>query len=191
LNTGRLGIGELDENGQVVSGFDANDAHTGYAFKLEATAPLGPLELALQALYASGDRADDVVHNRFITPQGLLGTEGFWAYTHIFTANPPSDVNDLAVEIGNDGAGLVTVQGRIRAPLHRRVDLELSSGWFQSAHRRNGSRDMGVEIGGLTSVAVSEGLSLDVGAAGAFLGEFFDPDADDLFEVFTRLQFQY
>ena len=43
----------------------------------------------------------------------------------------------------------------------------------------------------MVSLGVAEGLSLDVGAAGAFLGTFFARDADDLFEIFTRLQFQY
>ena len=43
----------------------------------------------------------------------------------------------------------------------------------------------------MASVALAEGLGLDVGLAGAFLGDFFGPDADDLYEAFSRLQFQY
>lgn len=191
LNVGQLGIGELDADGKVVSGFDRNDSHAGYAFKVEAARSLAALRLALQSLYSSGDSRDAEVKSRFATPQGLFGTEGYWAYTHIFTANGPSDVNDLAVELGNGGAGLVTVQGLASMPLHERVTGQLSAGWFQASRSRNGSRDMGTEVGAMTTIALAEGLNLDVGIAGAFLGEFFGPETDDLFEVFTRFQFQY
>jgi len=39
--------------------------------------------------------------------------------------------------------------------------------------------------------SIAEALSLDVGAAGAFLGEFFGSNPDRLYEVFTRFQFHY
>ena len=191
LNAGRLGIGELDDDGKVVSGFDRSDSHVGYATKGEVRSSLGPVRVNLQSLYASGDREDGGVQDRFVTPEGLFRTEGYWAYTHIFTANGPSDVNDLGVELGNGGAGLLTVQGRASAQLSPRVGAQLSGGWFQAAESRNGSRDMGTEVGAMATIAVAEGLALDVGAAGAFLGNFFAQGSDDLFEIFTRLQFQY
>jgi hypothetical protein len=191
LNVGHLGIGELDDEGRVVSGFETDDAHTGYALKLETARVLGPATLALQSLYASGDPADDRVHDRFVTPQGLFRTQGYWAYTHLFTANPPSDVNDLGLEIGNRGAGLLTVQGRLGVPLHRRVGLEVAGGWFQGARRRNRSRTLGTEVATMVTFVVAEGMTLDVGGARAFLGDFLAPGADDLFEIFTRLQLQY
>lgn len=191
VNVGRLGIGVLDDGGRVVSGFDRSDAHSGYALKLEVSRPAGPCAVAVQSLYASGDRDDGTIRDRFVTPQGLFRTEGYWAYTHLFTANPPSDVNDLAVELGNGGAGLLTIQGRVRTELRPRLGLEVSSGWFQAARPRNGSRRMGAEVGAMCSFAVAEGLLLDIGAAGAFPGSFFPRGAAALFEVFTRLQFQY
>lgn len=190
VNVGRLGEGELDGEGQVLSGFETNDGHTGYAFKLEASHPLGPLELSLQALFSSGDSADDV-EGRFVTLQGLFRTEGYWAYTHLFTANPASDVNDLAVELGNGGAGLWTLQGRGRLPIVEWLSAEVFAGWFRASRSRIGSRDMGIEVGALLSFLVGKGFRLDVGSAGAFLGDFFGRDAEDLYEVFVRIQYEF
>ncbi|GIW57054.1 MAG: hypothetical protein KatS3mg082_3458 [Nitrospiraceae bacterium] len=189
-NVGRLGIGVLDEEGKVVSGFDCGDAHAGYAFKLEVRQTVGPFDAALQSLYSSGD-PEQTIRDRFVTPQGLLRTEGYWAYTHLFTANPPSDVNDLAIELGNGGAGLLTLQARAATRLHPGLGMEVAGGWFRAARTRNGSRDIGGEIAAMFSFDVATGLVLDVGVAGALLGDFFAPRADDLFEAFTRLQFQY
>ena len=192
LNTGNLGIGELDSSGQVLSGFRDGDAHTGYALKLEATRQIGRGSVAVQAFYTTGDSGDGSrIHNRFVTPEGILGTEGYWAYTHLLTANGPSDVSDLGLEIGNGGAGLMTVQGRVRAPLHERVRGELFGGWFRAGRARRTGHSLATEVGAMASVALAEGLGLDVGLAGAFLGDFFGPDADDLYEAFSRLQFQY
>ena len=191
LNTGRLGIGVLDDAGRVVSGFDRSDAHRGYAFKAEAARTIGPVRASVQLLYSSGDRDEATIEDRFVSPEGLFGTEGYWAYTHIFTANGPSDVNDLAVELGNAGAGILTLQGRLTTLLHPRLRGELFGGWFRATHSRNSSRDMGSEIGAMGTFSIAEALSLDVGAAGAFLGEFFGSNPDRLYEVFTRFQFQY
>ncbi len=190
LNVGRLGVGTLDGNGNVVAGFDSSDSHTGYAFKLEAAHPVGPVELSLQTLYSSGD-AGGRTDGRFTTVQGLVGTEGYWAYNHIFTSNPPSDVNDLAVDLGNGGAGLWTVQGRARIPILEWLRAELTAGWFQATRSRGGSRDMGVEVAGALTVTVAEGFQLDVGTAGAFLGDFYGQGAEDLYEIFVRGQFQF
>jgi len=82
--------------------------------------------------------------NRFNTIQGLVGTQGYWAYTHIFTANGPSDVNDFGLDIRNmrlgSGAGLITAQVKLSVPLYKLVGLELESGAFWSAKKRAGAK---------------------------------------------------
>lgn len=189
VNVGRLGEGTLDDEGHVVSGYRTNDGHTGFAVKLEASHPVGASELSVQTLYSSGDPEDDV-QGRFVTPQGLLGTQGYWGYTHLFTANPPSDVNDLGLELGNAGAGLFTLQGRARVPLLEQLRGEVAAGWFLAPEERNGTRDMGVEVGGLLTWTIHDSFQIDFGGAGAFLGEFLGVGAESLYEVFTRIQFQ-
>jgi hypothetical protein len=190
LNVGRLGQGTLDEDGQVASGFETNDGHTGLAVKIEASHPIGASEVSLQALYSTGDRENEV-QDRFVTPQALVGTQGYWAYTHLFTANPPSDVNDLGLDLDNSGAGLLTVQGRVRIPLLEWLRAETTAGLFLGAEERNDSRELGVEVAGLLTFVAGKGFQIDVGSAGAFLGSFFGPGAEDLYEVFARIQYQF
>ena len=192
VNTGDLGTGILDANGAVISGFTDADAraHTGMAFRLEAEKPLGNVNVKAQVVHTSGD-SDGEVDNRFATPQALFGTSGYWGYTHIFTANAPSDVNDFGIDIGNRGAGLTTAQLAGGLRLHPRLNLDLATAWFRASEARNAGRDMGYEFAGNLRVHLSGPLHLDVGAAIANLGSFFGNDPTRLYEVFSRLQLQY
>jgi hypothetical protein len=131
------------------------------------------------------------VDQRFVTPMGLFGTSGYWAYTHIFTPNGPSDVNDLGVEIGNRGAGLLTAQVQAGFPIGSRAGVDVAVGWFRAAESRNGSRDMGSEVSGTFRTQLAAPLRLDAGAAVAALGDFFASDADTVYELFSRLQLQF
>ncbi len=47
-NFAQLGEGELDANGNVISGFDHNDAHTGFAIKFELLQQIGRLNVAFR-----------------------------------------------------------------------------------------------------------------------------------------------
>lgn len=162
----------------------------GLAVKLEGGIPLGPGKLSILGIHATGDK-EGRVDDRFVTVQEIVGTQGYWAYTHLFTANGPSDVNDLGLRIGNSGAGLVTVQGKYDFPIVKRLDGQTAVGWFRAAHARNNSSNLGVEVSGMLTLNMAKYLNLQVGAAYAFLGDFFGLDADDLFEVFSRFQLQF
>ncbi len=201
--SGKVGI--ADVNGFLIlnAGRDFKESgvagdHTGFAFKLEGSIPLGSGKLSLLGLYATGD-AEGTIDKRFVTPQEIAGTQGYWAYTHLFTANGPSDVNDLGVRIGNSGAGLLTLQAKYEFPLMPRLSGQAVVGWFQAAEARartDGvravrSRDMGTELSGMLTLSVMKGLNLQAGAAYARLGEFFGPRTDNLYEVFTRFQLQF
>jgi hypothetical protein len=201
LNTGELGRGALAADGTVLGGFtdDVAQDHTGWAFRAEAEKPFGAALLKGQVLWTSGDRAFDdngsgqgaFIDRRFVTPMGLFGASGYWGYTHIFTANGPSDVNDLGLEIGNQGAGLFTAQVLGRVPLDDRFSLEGVGAWFRAAESRRAGRDMGYEFSGMLRARLSGPLYLDAGVASAGLGDFFGRDADRIHEVFCRLQLQY
>jgi hypothetical protein len=191
LNTGDLGVGTLDPDGTVASGFtdETAESHTGQALRIEGQQPLGSVDVKLQLVYTSGDEDGDI-DQRFVTPQGLFGTSGYWGYTHIFTANGPSDTNDLGLEIGNDGAGLTSLQTQAAWPLSERSTLTFAAGYFRAVEERNGSRDMGLELAGMLTTRIGGPLVLDFGLAGAELGDFFADEADTLYEVFARLQLQ-
>ena len=190
VNFGSLGLGTLNPDGTVAGGFDTSDDFVGFAAKVAGTTKLGDVGLRAQLIHTSGD-GNGRVDRRFVTPQGLFGTLGYWGFTHIFTPNGPSDVNDLALEIGNGGAGLWTVQGLCTVPLCGAAEFHLSGGWFEADRARNGSRSMGWEVDAMVHTELATALILDVGVAHADLGGFYGAGADDLYEAFTRFQLQF
>jgi hypothetical protein len=192
MNTGDLGTGVLDPDGTVSSGFTSADAHshTGTAFRIEAAKRVVRIDVKAQLVHTTGD-SDGEVDKRFDTPMALFGTSGYWGYTHMFTANGPSDVNDLGVDIGNRGAGLTTAQLMGSVPLHPLLNLDVSTGWFHAGEPRNADRGMGYEIAANLRTHLSGPLNLDTGVALAHLGRFFGTDPETSYEVFSRLQLQY
>ncbi|MDR4471509.1 MAG: hypothetical protein MRJ92_02290 [Nitrospira sp.] len=70
--------------------------HTGYSGKFEGS--VDRADDLLFALYASGDKAGHT-SDQFTTPEAILGTNGYWGYSHIFNANAPGDVNDFTASI--------------------------------------------------------------------------------------------
>lgn len=170
-----------------------SDEHTGYAVKAEGSIPLGPAKGFLLFIYTTGDDPGKV-DKRFTTIQNFVGTQGYWAYTHLFTANGPSDVNDLGVRIDNGGLGLLTLQGKLSSPIVARLSGDLIAGFFQAAKEKvaGGGKNMGTELAGMLTFEVSNNLNLQAGVASAFLGDdFFGANADDLYEVFSRFQLQF
>ncbi|HWP90995.1 MAG TPA: hypothetical protein VNN20_02190 [Thermodesulfobacteriota bacterium] len=202
-----LNVGEFDQPTSLPSGLTIPEgSHQGVAFKGEGVVPLtdlpyGPLLLSGLFIFATGDE-EGKMDNRFNTIEGLVGTEGYWAYTHIFTANGPSDVNDFGLDIGNtrlgSGAGLLTAQVKLNLPLHRLIRLELESGSFWSAKKRAGANYMGTEVGGMFTFPIVRPLNVNIGFAYARLGNFFesliaeDQQLDrNIYELFSRIQLEF
>lgn len=202
-----LNVGKFDQPTSLPSGLTIPEgSHQGVAFKGEGIVPIidfpsGPLLLSGLLIFATGDE-EGKMDSRFNTIEGLVGTEGYWAYTHIFTANGPSDVNDFGLDIGNtrlgSGAGLLTAQVKLNLPLYRLIGLELESGTFWSAKKRAGANYMGTEVGGMFTFPIVRPLKVNIGFAYARLGNFFDSliFADqklekNIYEVFSRIQLQF
>lgn len=187
LNSGRIGTGLTGNN------------HTGYSGKFEGSIPIGSTTFNLFALYASGDKAGQT-SNQFTTPEAILGTNGYWGYSHIFNANAPGDVNDFGVNLNNGGAGLMTVQAQLKFPIMPRLTGTLESAYFAAARSRDfgsrgGSSYMGTETGAMVTYNIAKNLNLDVGAAHAFMGDFLANRTQatgverSIYEVFTRFQY--
>jgi hypothetical protein len=182
--------------GMINAGELNDESHTGVAAKLEAKFPIKNSSLSAQVIYTSGDDEGEV-KNQFVTMQSLVGTEGYWAYTHILTANGPSDVNDLALDIGNargflDRAGLFTAQAKLDVPaIEDKLRLQIVAGYFQASKERNGTTSMGTEIGGHLTWKVAGHLHCETGVAYAALGDFLDKGTKNLYEVFSRLQLEF
>ncbi|NOY69918.1 MAG: hypothetical protein GXP53_10620 [Deltaproteobacteria bacterium] len=194
--SGALDIDSLELNGFIClnSGHYGTSDNTGTAVKLEAGIPMGEVKLDLMAIYTSGDREGKTAH-RFRTVQGIFGTEGYWAYTHIFTPNGPSDVNDMGIGIDNGGKGITTAQARLTAPLSERLTGEFVLGWFTTTKENAaGDSTMGTEVSAMGTYALAKDLSLQLGAAYAFLGDFYktgNDEPENLYEIFSRLQLQF
>ncbi len=187
LNSGRIGTGVTGNN------------HTGYSTKFEGAVSIGPATFNLFALYASGDK-QGYTSNQFTTPEAILGTNGYWGYSHIFNANAPGDVNDFGINLNNGGAGLWTVQGQLQFPIVPKLSGTLESGYFAAARSREfgtrgGSAYMGTEVGGMLTYNIAKNLNLDIGVANAFMGNFLANRTQatgvvqDIYEVFTRFQY--
>jgi hypothetical protein len=183
----------LNLNGFLLMNTGKNNeaAHTGFALNAEAILTVKKSSISLKSIFTTGDKSQEV-NNRFITPTELFRTAGFWGYTHIFTANGPSDVNDLGLEIGNAGAGLLTVQAKLDFPVYlEKISGQLAGGWFQSTESRNQSKNMGFETSAMINYAFLKYFSLDLGLAYANMGKFYSAESKNLFEAFSRLQFTW
>ncbi|TAK42955.1 MAG: hypothetical protein EPO28_06620 [Saprospiraceae bacterium] len=167
------------------------ETHTGQAFKLGISALAGKGSFELLGLLATGDD-EGQTNTRFVTLHQIVGTAGYWGMTHIYTPNGPSDVNDFGLEIGNNGAGLATVQGKYNfAIIPGKVNAYAYAGRFRAMKNRNGSKEMGAEFGGMLTTSLAKYLQLETGAAYATAGKYFAEDADGIFEIFSRFQFTW
>jgi len=192
--SGKLGPAALNGFFMVNNGrFFGSSRHTGYAVKAEGSLPLGPVTGSLLFIFTTGDEDPTKPDDRFVTIQELMGTQGYWAYTHLFTANGPSDVNDLGLRISNEGSGLWTVQGKLSAPLIKGLNGDLIAGWFRAEEENPATNAsyLGTEVAGMLTLSVAKNTVLQVGVAGAFLGDFFAKGAESLYEVFSRFQLQF
>ncbi len=167
-------------------------SHTGLALKGEGIFSFAKTDFSLLAVYTTGSE-DGLGKGSFLTPLGILGSGGYWAYTHIFTPQGPSDVNDFGLEIGNNGAGLFTSQAKLKfTKILKNLDFKLSGGIFFSDKERNQSKSMGIEVGGEFTLFIDQFLAFDFGVSYAQLGDFFGEEIQKgIYEIFGRFQIEF
>ena len=186
------GKAEFNALFMVNSGEYNGTSHTGVGLKGEGKFSFNKTDLSLFCLYTTGNEGG-IGEKSFLTPMGILGSGGYWAYTHIFTPQGPSDVNDFGLEIGNQGAGLFTAQARLMfSKIIKNVDLKLSSGIFFSDKERNLSKSMGFEVGGEFTLSIDKYLTFDFGTSFARLGDFYGAGIPrGIYEIFSRFQIEF
>lgn len=187
-----LGKAEINAFFMVNNGKYKGISHTGIALKGEGKFLFNKADLSLLCIYTSGNE-EGIGKRSFLTPLGILGTGGYWAYTHVFTPNGPSDVNDFGLEIGNKGAGLFTAQGRLKFPeVLKNLDFKLTGGIFFSDKERNQSKSMGIEIGGEFTLFIDRYLAFDFGTSYGRLGDFYGKEIPKgIYEIFGRFQIEF
>jgi hypothetical protein len=175
------------------SGKNANNSNSGWLARLEGSTKLGPATLSLLGVYSTGKNNG----NGFKTVHGLLGTNGYWAYTYIFTPHGPSDVNDLGLEPGNQGFGLTTVQAKVDFPIIEGLSAQGVIGTFRSNKDMGvNGKSLGTEAGVTLAANVGKHMTLEFGGAVASLGNagnamYNGNTKKSVNEIFSRLQLEF
>jgi hypothetical protein len=167
--------------------------NSGFAIHLEGTRSVESYDAGILALYSTGEE------DATATDRGdfhvILGPN-YANYLEIFFPGA-EDVAGVNVDLNNGDLGLLSVQGRVRFKPTERVWLSVSGGILQSAaENANGEKQMGTEVDGVIGYRFIGGLTTELGVAYALAGDFYmdetgNPDPDDMFEVYARLQFGF
>ncbi len=192
--------GEMDVDGDGTKDWE----HAGYAAKVAASFPVGGEggKLSFQALYSTGNDGGSVTASgEFRTiAQGVrdnFGSMGYWSMLGLTSPRGPSDVNDLGVSLQNRSLGLMTLQAALDISLGESSGAYFAVGWLQSAEENaNGDSNMGIEILAEFQHKLGGGMGLEIGAGGLLTGDFYkalpgDPDPEDLFEIYARVQLEF
>jgi hypothetical protein len=183
--------------------FSNSYSHTGWAGRLEfGPIPIGPGRFSTQLVVSSGSSDGDFGSTQFRTlaqtGRDDFGAEGYWSYMHITSANGPSDVRDLGVSLQNQGYGLFTPQAKYELPLSQKLLSTSSVGWFRTTatNATSGGSVIGTELAQMFSYNFGGGLTLDVGAAVLFTGDYYRssptaPNPQDIYEGFARFQLEF
>lgn len=174
-----------------------NTRNDGFLVRIEPSFNFGKVGVSLLGIYSSGE--DD--GTGFKTVYNLVGTAGYWAYTYIFTPHGPSDVNDFGLEPGNRGYGLITLQGKVDAPIMDRLSAQAVIGIFRSTKDMpvgggQTSKNLGTEFGVQLTYNAGKHMNLEFGGAVASLGDaakanYNGVDKSSVNEFFARLQLEF
>jgi hypothetical protein len=167
--------------------------NSGFAANLEANKSFKSLDLDVSFLYSTGE--DDPSKSDRGDFHVILGPN-YANYLEIFFPGA-EDVAGVNVDLNNDGLGLFALQGRIKAEPRDKVWLSFSGGFLQSAAKNtNGEKYMGTELDGVAGYKFTGGMTAELGAAYVFVGDFYkdetdNPNPDNMYEVYCRLQFSF
>ena len=174
--------------------------HQGWAARASAKGQIATGELSLLVAASSGDDGNGASGEFRTIAQSArdnFGGQGYWGFLPIAFPSGPSDVNDLGVSLQNRGLGLLTFQAAWQLQLNDSLTSQLAAGWLQSAEENpvNGQRAMGTELAAILDWKLRPGLGIQVGSAYLFSGNFYAPsagsEAEDLYELFFRMQFEF
>jgi hypothetical protein len=185
--------GEREYETMELSANSEDVTNSGFAARLEAKKEFEGFDLSLLGLYSSGE--EDTAETDRGDFHVILGPN-YANYLELFFPGA-EDVAGLNVDLNNGGLGLLAVQARVKIePVHR-VWLSFAGGILQSAaENSNGEKEMGTEVDGVIGYEFRGGMTAELGAAYVLVGDFYkrettNPDPDNMFEVYSRLQFSF
>jgi len=187
----------LYQNGDTKYAAQPKRHNDGWLYRLEAKWEGKDRTFQVLGMHSTGGRDG----SGFQTLHQIIHTQGYWAYTHIFTCDDPSDVNEYALEPGNLGYGLNSLQAKFQCALPFNIQLTSSAAWYGSdvampAFTKQASKTIGSELAAILTFPLSDNLALDAGAALTFLGEagknmYQGYDMNQVNEIFSRFQFVF
>jgi len=181
-----------------------NTKNDGFLVRIEPSTKIGNVGVSVLGVYSTGKEATSSKRG-FLTVHNILGTEGYWAYTYIFTPHGPSDVNDFGLEPGNKGYGLTTIQAKVDVPLMEKLSAQAVAGWFRSnkdmvdGGGNSRGKNLGTEFGVQLTANVGKHMNLEFGGAVASLGDagryIYNNGSNggkkSVNEIFARLQLEF
>ncbi len=187
----------LYQNGDTKYAGHSAKQNYGWLFRAEARWQGKRRQFRVLALHSTGGREG----SGFQTLHQILHTKGYWAFTHSFTYDGPSGVNEYVLEPGNLGFGLNSVQAKFQCSLPHNMQITTSAAWYGAdvempTFSQKKSTSIGSEIAAILTFHLSDNLALDAGAALTFLGEagkniYQGYDMNQVNELFSRLQFVF
>ena len=181
--------------------------NSGYAIKLEGSAPLGPANVGLLFITASGDKdfggTDSA--SSFITPMTLIAHTGYWGYTGKLNVQGPTDtgidnplnIDGAAYGTGSGvGYGIMTIQAKADFPIMDRLTGYAAIGIFQHMDVPSGfEKSIGTDIYVQGKYNVAQNLNLEAGLDYASIGKdnrAYNNTVDNTITLlFARLQLEY
>jgi len=144
-----------------------NQNNLAFAVKIMSEFKFAHNLFTIQSIYTREDDAGKV-SRQFIAPLSILKTEGYWSFSHIFSANGASEVNDLILEIGNtlgltSRAGLFSIKFKYRSPLLFKSNyVIISGGKYLTDRKRNSSRNVGTKLSSVFQLRLIDSLYFDL-----------------------------
>ena len=187
----------LYQNGDTKYAAQTKRHSDGWLYRLEAKWEEKDKTFQVLGIHSTGGRDG----SGFQTLHHIIHTQGYWAYTHSFTYDGPSGVNEYALEPGNLGYGLNSIQAKFQWALPHNIHLTTSAAWYYAnvampTFTKQPSKKIGSEIAAILTFHLSDNLALDAGGALTFLGEagkkmYQGNDMNHVNELFSRLQFVF
>ncbi|UCE19332.1 MAG: hypothetical protein JSV84_03010 [Gemmatimonadota bacterium] len=167
--------------------------NSGLGLNFEGSKNLGPTTLSLQVTHSTGEKERSTSTSRGDF-HVILGPN-YAGYLEIFTSLN-EDVAGLNADLNNSGLGLLSLQVRARFEPREKIWTTLAGGILRStAENAYGKRNKGFELDAVVGYKFTSGLTAELGTAYVLVGDFYktatNPNPDDMFEIYTRLQYLF
>jgi len=180
------------------------DNRNGVQVRGAASGSVSDVNWSIMALYSQGDKDAAGNGTGFISPQSLVGSQGYWGKTGILNIQGPTDtgMDQNMLRTDNDGYGLFTIQGSLGTSFNQNWSGYTAVSYFRAAKDRSATqtKNIGTDFYAQIKYAFDDSpLALEVGGDVAALGVGHSNSATatgtaqsrTAYAVFSRLQAEF